>query len=164
MFVVVIEEIVDDEKATSENPGTKQSKKKKQLADSNNEKKGEQQIVVKGTSGTSVLESEDEDGFPVSLSRETETNSEILEAKTTTGTAEGKITKKKKIEVEEAESLRSLKRKVESIDKNDEQKRYNYANLNYCCTFEQSTIVLCRIHPWKWYHIGKITMNTTTFR
>ncbi|CAO2839004.1 unnamed protein product [Amaranthus hypochondriacus] len=119
---VVIEEIVDDEKATSENAGTKQSKKKKQSADSNNEKKCEQQIVVKGTSGTLALESEDEDGFPVSLSRKSETNSKILEAKTTTGTTEGKKTKKKKIEVEEAESVRSLKRKVESVDKNDEQK------------------------------------------
>ncbi|XVF53981.1 hypothetical protein PTKIN_Ptkin05aG0144400 [Pterospermum kingtungense] len=58
---VIIEEIVDDEKPTE----SKQLKKKNKFTDSE-EKNNSQHQLVKRVAGISVLESEDEDGFPVS--------------------------------------------------------------------------------------------------
>lgn len=114
---VVIEEIVDDEKAANDNGGTKKTKKKKHLANSDNDNKAEQQIVVKENTGSLVLESEDEDGFPVSSSHKKENS----EANTTGITAEGKK-KKKKDEVKDDDKSASLKRKVDAIKPGDELK------------------------------------------
>ncbi|KAI3783805.1 hypothetical protein L1987_42892 [Smallanthus sonchifolius] len=61
---VRIEEIIDDEKP-NENAVSEQSKKKNKRA-SNNDCDTQQQIVLKSASSVPVLESEDEDGFPIS--------------------------------------------------------------------------------------------------
>lgn len=64
---VKIEEIFDDEKPADESGLSKQKKKKKhQKNDLNDNNNSEKQIVVKGSHQVPVLESEDEDGFPVS--------------------------------------------------------------------------------------------------
>lgn len=59
---VVIEEIVDDDKPADGNDQPKHLKKKDQSSES------ERQIVVKNATGVPELESEDEDGFPISTS------------------------------------------------------------------------------------------------
>ncbi|KAK9075214.1 hypothetical protein SSX86_003535 [Deinandra increscens subsp. villosa] len=63
---VRIEEIVDDEKP-NENAVSEQSKKKNKRASNNNDDT-QQQIVLKSSSNVPELESEDEDGFPISSS------------------------------------------------------------------------------------------------
>lgn len=119
---VVIEEIVDDDKAANENGGTKQSKKKTQLTDSENDEASRQQIVVKGNTSASVLESEDEDGFPVSSSCKSEPDSENPEADTARRIGEGKKKKKKKNDTkDDREVAKNLKRKADADD--EESKR-----------------------------------------
>ncbi|OVA07685.1 Peptidyl-prolyl cis-trans isomerase [Macleaya cordata] len=61
---VVIEEILDDEKPANGNGSRKRLKKKYQMSDSDDD--DQKQIVVKDDTGSKVLESEDEDGFPIS--------------------------------------------------------------------------------------------------
>uniref|UniRef100_A0A7C8ZPW4 peptidylprolyl isomerase n=1 Tax=Opuntia streptacantha TaxID=393608 RepID=A0A7C8ZPW4_OPUST len=118
---VVIEEIVDDDKASNENGGTKQSKKKKQLTDSENDEASQRQIVVKGNTSASVLESEDEDGFPVSSSRKSEPDSENPEADTVRIGEERKKKKKKDDTKDDSEGAKNLKRKADAHD--EESKR-----------------------------------------
>lgn len=68
-LVVVIEEIVDDEKPTNENDQFKLSKKKKNhLNEQEDQNNSQKQLVIKKGTGGSVLESEDEDGFPITPS------------------------------------------------------------------------------------------------
>ncbi|KAK4363428.1 hypothetical protein RND71_018669 [Anisodus tanguticus] len=70
---VKIEEILEDEKPTDENGTSKKPKKKKNQ--SNGTDNSERQIVVKGNTDSPLLESEDEDGFPISAPRESKTKS-----------------------------------------------------------------------------------------
>ncbi|KAJ6826984.1 peptidyl-prolyl cis-trans isomerase FKBP43-like isoform X1 [Iris pallida] len=62
---VIIEEIIEDEKPSNGNAGRRRLKKKHQLSDSDDDD-SMRQIVVKQSS-PSIFESEDEDGFPISL-------------------------------------------------------------------------------------------------
>ena len=65
---VVIEEIIEDEKPSNGNANRRRLKKKHQLSDSDDGGDGSKgQLVVKGNN-SAVLESEDEDGFPISFS------------------------------------------------------------------------------------------------
>ncbi|XP_074588831.1 peptidyl-prolyl cis-trans isomerase FKBP53 [Curcuma longa] len=65
---VVIEEIVDDDKPTNGNNTRRRLKKKSQVSDTDNEDDNSQlQLIVK-PKNTAVIESEDEDGFPISFS------------------------------------------------------------------------------------------------
>ncbi|KAK9672753.1 hypothetical protein RND81_12G121900 [Saponaria officinalis] len=66
---VVIEEIEEDDEPEIKKGENKKAKKKKELPATNSDKKTQQQIVVKGNTETCVWESEDEDGFPVSISQ-----------------------------------------------------------------------------------------------
>ncbi|KAG9445381.1 hypothetical protein H6P81_016721 [Aristolochia fimbriata] len=61
---VVIEEIHDEEKTVNGENAQKRPKKKFQNSDSDGKNDSQKQIVLKGAS-TPVLESEDEDGFPI---------------------------------------------------------------------------------------------------
>ncbi|KAJ8552765.1 hypothetical protein K7X08_020158 [Anisodus acutangulus] len=70
---VKIEEILEDEMPTDENGTSKKPKKKKNQ--SNGTDDSERQIVVKGNTDSPLLESEDEDGFPISAPRESKTKS-----------------------------------------------------------------------------------------
>ncbi|KAI5670192.1 hypothetical protein M9H77_10556 [Catharanthus roseus] len=64
---VKIEEIVDDENPNNENGISKQTKKKKSQTSKSSADNGDsQKQIVKGGSAVAVLESEDEDGFPIS--------------------------------------------------------------------------------------------------
>ncbi|KAJ8536708.1 hypothetical protein K7X08_035109 [Anisodus acutangulus] len=70
---VKIEEILEDEKPTDQNGTSKKSKKKKNQPNGTDD--SERQIVVKGNTDSPLLESEDEDGFPISGPRESKTKS-----------------------------------------------------------------------------------------
>ncbi|XP_020241157.1 peptidyl-prolyl cis-trans isomerase FKBP43-like isoform X1 [Asparagus officinalis] len=65
---VVIEEIIEDDKPSHENANRRRLKKKHQLSDSDDDEDAKRQLVVK-RKGSAVLESEDEDGFPISFSK-----------------------------------------------------------------------------------------------
>ncbi|KDP22389.1 hypothetical protein JCGZ_26220 [Jatropha curcas] len=67
---VVIEEIVDEDKPTNGDGRSKQSKKRSnQSSDREDRNNSQQQIVTRKAADTSVLESEDEDGFPIDASQ-----------------------------------------------------------------------------------------------
>ncbi|CAN4080813.1 unnamed protein product [Withania somnifera] len=64
---VKIEEILEDEKPIVENGTSKRPKKKKKQSNGTDDtENSEHQIVVKGNTDSTLLESEDEDGFPIS--------------------------------------------------------------------------------------------------
>ncbi|KAK6926357.1 FKBP-type peptidyl-prolyl cis-trans isomerase domain [Dillenia turbinata] len=100
---VVIEEIVDDEKPTNSSK-PKHAKK----GEKNEEDNTDWQIVANSGTGVPVLESEDEDGFPISSPAKTKSNVQTTEVR-----AEKNADKK---EIQEAkEDLTNLKRKVDHI-------------------------------------------------
>ncbi|KAL5098734.1 hypothetical protein RYX36_003061 [Vicia faba] len=109
---VVIEEIHDDNEPEKEDNPAKQSKKKEQpalLKEKPSKKESQPDLV---------LESEDEDGFPISTSKQAKSESQKTEpvAKEQPDKKTGKSNKK----VKEAEQSASLKRKGGSADE-DEQ-------------------------------------------
>lgn len=63
---------MDDEKPTKGNEGSKRSKRKNKLTGSEEQKNSEGQLIVKRGAGVTDLETEDEDGFPVSASQKSE--------------------------------------------------------------------------------------------
>lgn len=101
-LLVRIEEIVDDEKP-DELPVTEQSKKKDKRG-SDNDDGSQKQIVLKSSNSVPVLESEDEDGFPIS------------------STANEKGKRKKEAD----ESDKSAKRKKDVSVTTDGPSRYGY--------------------------------------
>ncbi|KAM2281486.1 hypothetical protein ACFX1S_042081 [Malus domestica] len=108
---VVIEEIEDDDKPTNGNSQSKRQVKKNQSNDSEKNTNSQHQIVVKKNASVTVLESEDEDGFPISTKQKT--NIEKPEA--ATEQKDNKITEKtKKKKVNDSEAAGS-KRKVEDV-------------------------------------------------
>ncbi|XP_019253553.1 PREDICTED: peptidyl-prolyl cis-trans isomerase FKBP53 isoform X1 [Nicotiana attenuata] len=73
---VKIEEIVEDEKPKDENAKSKRQKKKKNQSNGTDDtENSERQIVVKSNTGSPLLESEDEDGFPISAPNESKAKS-----------------------------------------------------------------------------------------
>ncbi|XWS50666.1 hypothetical protein CRYUN_Cryun12cG0105800 [Craigia yunnanensis] len=116
---VVIEEIVDDEKPTNGNVKSKRLKKKIKLTDSEDKNNSQRQLIVKRGAGITVLESEDEDGFPVSASRKSE--DAIQDPQPETKKQEEKLT------TEEGKKTRKdgseKKRKVKSIDEDGQQEK-----------------------------------------
>lgn len=67
--VVIIEEIVDDDKPAHGNGIRRRLKKKSQLVESDSgDDDTKLQLVVKSNNNTEVFESEDDDGFPISFS------------------------------------------------------------------------------------------------
>ncbi|KAF8038396.1 hypothetical protein BT93_B1052 [Corymbia citriodora subsp. variegata] len=64
---VVIEEITEDDKPVNGNPLSKKQKKNRP-SDSKEDSQSQRQIVVRNTSSIVPVESEDEDGFPLSIS------------------------------------------------------------------------------------------------
>ncbi|KAL0371619.1 UNVERIFIED_CONTAM: Peptidyl-prolyl cis-trans isomerase FKBP53 [Sesamum calycinum] len=123
---VRIEEIVDDEKPTNENGTSKRAKKKKpQSSMSNDNENSDRQIVVKAGAGVPILESEDEDGFPLpthgnksdiskSEAKLEDTNNERIVEKT-----------QKKNKKDEAAHIKSLKRKIDAVGQDGEPAREN---------------------------------------
>ncbi|KAK1576004.1 hypothetical protein Q3G72_010051 [Acer saccharum] len=111
---VVIEEIVDDEKPANSNGQSKRLKKKDKSSNS------ERQIVVKSSASVPVLESEDEDGFPISTSHKS--NGPQVEAEKETDTRANEETEKKKAK-DKNDHDASKKRKVKTADKDDQPER-----------------------------------------
>ncbi|XP_074319599.1 peptidyl-prolyl cis-trans isomerase FKBP53-like [Silene latifolia] len=117
---VVIEEIEDDDdEPVSKKSGKKQVKKKKELPTSTDDGKAQLQVVVKGNTGDIELESEDEDGFPISSSGHDKSRFSELQASTGSKTADKLKTKKKEDDVE---SATNLKRKIDAMDQDQEPK------------------------------------------
>ncbi|GMI75491.1 FK506 BINDING PROTEIN 53 [Hibiscus trionum] len=110
---VVIEEIMDEEKPGNGNEESKRSKRKNKLSGSEEQKNSQHQLIVKRGAGATDLETEDEDGFPVSASHKSEeTQPETEKQRENLITEEDKKTKK---------DVSEKKRKVKSIDEESQQ-------------------------------------------
>ncbi|EOY22955.1 hypothetical protein SCA6_004481 [Theobroma cacao] len=116
---VVIEEIVDEQKPTNGNVESKRLKKKNKSMDSEARSNSQQQLVVKGGAGVKVLESEDEDGFPVSASHKSE--DAIQEPQPETEKQREKITAEE--DKKPTKDGSEKKRKVKSTDEDGQQER-----------------------------------------
>ena len=115
-MLVIIEEIVDEEKPAGGNGQSKRQKKKKNQSNgSEDDTNPQHQIVVRGESGINVLESEDEDGFPISSKNETKFNLQKPKAEVKPTDNKTEKTKKKKAQ-EYGDGTTNLKRKVDNID------------------------------------------------
>ena len=127
LILVVIEEITEDDQPEKENGKSKRLKKKKkknQSSDQEDQNNSQGQIVLKRDAGISVLESEDEDGFPISSSSKRKVTvqeplAEINERKDKETTQETK----KKIAREDNDDTSGKKRKVKSIDQDGQPER-----------------------------------------
>ncbi|XP_054786429.1 peptidyl-prolyl cis-trans isomerase FKBP53 [Prosopis cineraria] len=106
---VVIEELVDDDKPESGDNASKKSKKKVQMPNSKDSKNSQQQIVVRGDKGLPLMESEDEDGFPISASLKEEAKEQTHE----------RTEKANKRKVKDDDHAATLKRKVEVAEKSE---------------------------------------------
>ncbi|KAF9668259.1 hypothetical protein SADUNF_Sadunf15G0110400 [Salix dunnii] len=119
---VVIEGITEDDQPEKENGKSKRLKKKKkkkknQSSDQEDQNNSQGQIVLKRDAGISVLESEDEDGFPISSSsKKTVTVQELLAEINEQKEKETTQETKKKIAREDNDDTAGKKRKVKSID------------------------------------------------
>lgn len=113
-ILVVIEEIVDDEKPTNGNG--KQPKQKIQSSESDSEDNmySQQQIVVRGDTSMPILESEDEDGFPISTRQKSKSNIQKNEAEAEQ--TDNRIEKTLKKKEPNSDTTTKLKRKVDNIE------------------------------------------------
>ena len=115
-ILVIIEEIVDDEKPTT-------LIRKNESSGSEDNAGSQQQIVARGDTSVPILESEDEDGFPISTQHKDKSNLQKTEAEaeqTDNKTAE-KTKKKKK--APNSDTTTNLKRKVDNIEADGHLKR-----------------------------------------
>lgn len=120
---VVIEEILEDEKTTNEKSQPKKldNKDKLQKSKDDNISPSEQKIVLKNGSSVQVLESEDEDGFPIQMA---ETETEELEDKRTEEAKRKNKNKKNKTPTKNDNgSLRVPKRKTDNLPDGSESER-----------------------------------------
>ncbi|KAJ1391258.1 Nucleoplasmin core domain superfamily [Sesbania bispinosa] len=117
---VIIEEIPDDDEPENGDDPTKQLKKREQLAHlkEKDSKSSQLPVVVRGEPGI-VLESEDEDGFPISTAEKGKSESQKAESETKREQAHKKAEKANK-KAKDVDHSATLKRKVESADE-DEQ-------------------------------------------
>lgn len=115
---------MDEEKPTKEDATSKQSKKKKnQKGEPNNHENSGKQLVVRGTSSVSVLESEDEDGFPISSP--TKRKADDLTSRSSDATKNehnGEEAQQKKGKDDFGHD-KSLKRKIDAVDQDGKQER-----------------------------------------
>ncbi|XP_065870940.1 peptidyl-prolyl cis-trans isomerase FKBP53-like [Euphorbia lathyris] len=112
---VVIEEIVDDEKPTHENDQSKRSKKNTQPSVHEDQNNSQQKIVSKRGTGGSVLESEDEDGFPIASSQKSKAAAEESKAEEDVE-KDNRTNQTKKRQGAESDDATGKKRKVKSTD------------------------------------------------
>lgn len=117
---VVIEEIVDDDKPATDNGTSKKGKKKKQLSTSANNN-SETQLVVKGSTEDQILESEDEDGFPIMSTDKNKADALSIKENMNEAMDKKSNEETKQQQQKDKGSVRSLKRKVEAVvgDKED---------------------------------------------
>jgi len=129
LILVVIEEITEDDKPKKENGKSKRIKKKKnnQPSDQEDQNNSQRQIVLKRDAGISVLESEDEDGFPISSSAKRKVTVQEPQAEIN-GQKDKETTQetKKKIDREDNDDTTGKKRKVKSIDEDGQPERWDH--------------------------------------
>ncbi|XP_077231937.1 peptidyl-prolyl cis-trans isomerase FKBP53-like [Tasmannia lanceolata] len=114
-----IAEIVDDQKSANGNGTHRRLKKKFQISDSDGDGGSEKQIIK--TSNTPVLESEDEDDFPISsIFKKHDIKKSKAKEKLDKKTDEECMTKKAK---DESHRVTCLKRKVDAIDQDGDSTR-----------------------------------------
>lgn len=113
---VTIEEIIDDEKPENSPGAAKSHKKKRQRSDNGGSDHSQKQLVVK-SSIIPILESEDEDGFPVSTPSKNKNSEDKLD-KTLTGDGKTK---------DDDSGGACLKRKIDAI-KDGECDRFEFAH------------------------------------
>ncbi|GFP88301.1 peptidyl-prolyl cis-trans isomerase fkbp53 [Phtheirospermum japonicum] len=113
-----IEEIVDEEKPTSENGLSKRAKKKKTDNENSN-----RQIVAESRTVDPVIESEDDDGFPISVNQK---KSGISKDKKKSGEANDETNgdkSQKKSEKGDAVHGNKLKRKIDAVGQDEKPAR-----------------------------------------
>ncbi|KAK1431575.1 hypothetical protein QVD17_08035 [Tagetes erecta] len=111
---VKIEEIIEDEKP-NENAVSEQSKKKNKKV-TNNEGDAQKQLVSKSSSSAPVLESEDEDGFPISDKDNIPSGKKITEESIKKGE---KGQAKRRNEVEDSENKAKRKKDDSAVSHDD---------------------------------------------
>ncbi|XP_018477679.1 peptidyl-prolyl cis-trans isomerase FKBP53 [Raphanus sativus] len=114
---VVIEEIEDDETPVKDDK-TKRSKKKKSQA--SKDENANKQIIVKESAHAPVLESEDEDGLPISKEKTLEVEKKSA-AKVDLGDDEQGSNKKRKAKAPEQKSVNKNKKKKNQKEKKNEE-------------------------------------------
>ncbi|KHG01405.1 Peptidyl-prolyl cis-trans isomerase FKBP15-3 -like protein [Gossypium arboreum] len=118
---VVIEEIMDDEKPTKGNEESKRSKRKNKLTGSEEQKNSQGQLIVKRGAGVTDLETEDEDGFPVSASQKSE--DAIQQPQPETKELRENLTKEDKTRKDASEKKRKIKNTDEEGGKKKKKKK-----------------------------------------
>lgn len=114
---VVIEEIEEDNKP-SENGKRRRLKKKHQLSDSDNDVDGSQGQLVVQQKSPAVLESEDEDGFPISFSPKKQNAVNISgnsDTKSNEQTGDGEVKKKTDTASQEDVSARETNQPSDTV-------------------------------------------------
>ncbi|KAH7537907.1 hypothetical protein FEM48_Zijuj03G0142700 [Ziziphus jujuba var. spinosa] len=113
---------VDDEKPTNVNGQFKQLKKKNQPGSFEDNTNSQHQIVVRGNASVPVLESEDDDGFRISVEHKRQSSLQKPEAEAEE--EENKTAEKtKKKKAPNADATTNLKRKSDSIEQDDHPER-----------------------------------------
>lgn len=110
---VRIEEIIDDEEPVKENDASQPKKKKSKSCGSDDNDNSQKQIAVKTGNESPVMESEDEDGFPISVKKEASVQN--TEEKKVEEKALGKKGK------DNVASMKSIKRKIDAIAEDGDQ-------------------------------------------
>lgn len=108
-----IEEIIDDEEPVKENDASQPKKKKSKSCGSDDNDNSQKQIAVKTGNESPVMESEDEDGFPISVKKEASVQN--TEEKKVEEKALGKKGK------DNVASMKSIKRKIDAIAEDGDQ-------------------------------------------
>ncbi|XP_042512634.1 peptidyl-prolyl cis-trans isomerase FKBP53 isoform X2 [Macadamia integrifolia] len=152
---VVIEEILDDEKLPKENGNRKHPHKKGQVTDSDDDNSSQRQIVVRGTSGAPVLESEDEDGFPVTSSLKSIPTVQNNEAKVKERREKKKAKDGKKNTKEDSDQVSGLKRKIDTVQ--DGNPEGGDADQSYDSSVPSTEVVKSKKKKKKQVKEGKIT-------
>ncbi|KAG5558434.1 hypothetical protein RHGRI_008389 [Rhododendron griersonianum] len=119
---VVIEEILDDEKPADGNGIAKRGKKKTQFNTSYNNGDSERQLILKSATGASILESEDEDGFPISSPQKNKADAASIKGKAGQNKDTRTDDESKKGAKGDRACVEILKRKVDAILQVGEQK------------------------------------------
>ncbi|XP_058205231.1 peptidyl-prolyl cis-trans isomerase FKBP53 isoform X2 [Rhododendron vialii] len=120
---VVIEEILDDEKPADGNGIAKRGKKKAQFSTSYDNGDSERQLILKSDTGASILESEDEDGFPISSPQKNKADAGSIKGKAGQNKDTRTDDESKKGTKGDRACVEILKRKVDAILQVGEQKR-----------------------------------------
>lgn len=115
IHVVRIEEIIDDDKPVKENDVSRPKNKKSKSRGSVDKDNSQKEIAVKSDNEIPVMESEDEDGFPISGKKEASVQN------TEEKKVEEKATEKKGKDNDA--SLKSIKRKIHAIAEDGDQLR-----------------------------------------